>query len=107
MASEIRTTNALTAALTTSLATTAAIDISHHAWGTVHIPTGSSITSLTYYTSIAPNGTFVAAQDSTPAAIVQTVGAAKSYPLPSALFGAAAIKIVANAAGNVDISLKS
>lgn len=96
----------LAAALTNSLNTTPAIDISSAGGGSIFIPTGSSINSLTFYISTAVDGTFIALYDGANAAVVKTVAAARGYPLPAECFGALAVKIVANAAGSVDISLK-
>lgn len=96
-----------TVALTTSAATTPEIDVSHFASGTIAVPTGSSITSLTYYTAPDMGGTYLAAYDDAGNAITQTVAAAKSYAMPAAIFGAAAIRIKANAAGNVTVALKT
>ncbi len=94
-------------ALTTSAATTPEISISIFGSGQIHIPTGSSITSLTYYTAPNSGGTYLPAQDASGSAVTQTVAATKSYPIPAILFGAAQIRIVANAAGTVSLSLKT
>ncbi len=102
-----RSTLEATYALTASAGTTPEIDISHHAWGCIFIPTGSGITSLTYHSAPRYGGTYLAAYDAALAAITQTVSAAKAYPVPAALFGAGAIRIVANTTGNVIVSLKS
>jgi hypothetical protein len=92
--------------VTTSLATCSPIDIRDASSGQVQMPTSSSITSLTWYTSEAVDGTFQAAQDSS-GALVQTVAQAKAYPIPSALFGAGFLKAVGNAAGTFTACLKS
>ncbi len=97
----------LSVTLTASSSTTPEIEITDSAWGSVFIPGGSSITTLTYYAAPYVGGTHIPAQDSTPAAITQTVEAGKAYPLPYDLFGAGAIRIVANTTGIVGISLKS
>lgn len=107
MATEIRACTDATVALTTSAATSPAIDLSKWAWGEVFIPSGSPITTLTYHVAPTLGGTYLAAYDSTPAAVAQTVVAGRAYPIPSPLFGAAAMRIVVNAAGSVLISLKS
>jgi hypothetical protein len=98
---------ARTLSLTTSLATTPVIGYENWAGGSIVIPNGSSITTLTWYGAPTADGTFVAAQDSTGAAVTQTVAAAKAYPIPDALFGYAALKVVADAAGTVIACLKS
>jgi hypothetical protein len=93
-------------ALTTSAATTPETDFLGVAGGTVYIPTGSTITTLTYHAAPQPGGTFLALQDSSGAAVTQTVAAEKAYDMPAAVFGVGALKIVANAAGSVFLSLK-
>lgn len=103
----IRDSVNLDAALTTSAATTPEISIAIFGSGQIHIPTGSTITTLTYHTAPNSGGTYLPAQDASGSAVTQTVAATKSYPIPAVLFGAAQIRIVANAAGNVSISLKS
>ncbi len=105
MASETRATTAATVALLTT-SSSPEIDISKYAWGEVAIPTGSAITTLTYYIAM-PSGTLFAAYDSTGSAVAQTVAADRAYPIPAAVFGAAIIQIRASSAGNVKISLKS
>ncbi len=94
------------AALTTSLATTAEIEIAEQAGGAVLIPAGSPITSLTYHGAREPGGAFVPLYDSQGLAVVQTVAAGRGYPLPEACFPYGALKLVANAAGTVELSLK-
>ena len=49
----------LQASLTSSLATTAIVPMAGYAYGEIYIPTGSSITSLTYYACPHPPGTDV------------------------------------------------
>lgn len=104
--------------LTASATTTPAIPFQKAIAGTIHIPTGSSITSLTWHTGYTappvastPEAAtvFVAAYDSaaTPAAVTQTVAAARSYPIPTALAGARWLKCVANAGGDVYITWKT
>jgi len=107
MSSQQRRAISQSAALTTSAGTTEAISIGNYASGEIFIPTGSSITTLTYHVAPISGGTFIAAYDAAAAAVTQTVVAARAYPIPSALFGAAMIKIVVNAAGSVDVNLKS
>lgn len=72
------------------------------------MPGSTSITTLTFYTAVDSGGTFVTAYDdaASPQAITLTVSASKSYPFPAKLFAAGAIKIVGDAAGTIDISLK-
>lgn len=97
-------------ALTVGLDTTvnASAEIKFQARGaTVLIPTGSGITSLTYYAAEKPGGTYLplyASDASTE--VTQTVQGGRAYDMPAAVFGAYPIKIVANAAGNVYLTMK-
>jgi hypothetical protein len=78
--------------------------------GMVSVPAGSSLTLLTWHSSVTgdPNGTYLPAFSSAavPAAITQTVSAGKSYPIPVDLFGARFLKITGNATGVVGVTLK-
>jgi len=105
MAFETRYTTEQTVALLTTSASPE-IDISHAASGEIAIPHAETYVTLTYYVAM-PAGAYYAAQDSTGTAITQTVAADKSYPIPSALFGAGKIQIRANVAGNIILNLKS
>lgn len=101
----------LTVALNTAVGTTAPIDYGEMAGGEIYIPAASNISSLTYHvssTSLASGNTpvYVAAQDASGSPVTQVVGATKAYPIPEALFGAVTIKIVADAAETVPVSLK-
>ena len=98
-----------TLSLTTSETTTGEIDgYDDFVGGRVHIPNGSSITSLTYYDSSDDGTTWSEAWDdaSTPAVLTRTVAADKSYPIPDALFAAERIRIKADAAEDVIVVLK-
>lgn len=96
-----------TYALDTTVGATAKIDISEFASGEIFIPTGSAITSLTWWAADDMDaGTYLPAQDAAAAAVTQTVAATKAYPIPAILFGARALKCVVNAAGSVIINLK-
>lgn len=103
-------TTGISVSVTTSATTTGEVNFSEFAGGTLYVPTGSSITSLTFYVAPGIGGTYLAAYDdssmSTPAAIVLTVSAAKAYPLPSSLFAAGSLRMVGNAAGTVYLTLK-
>ena len=105
-------------ALTTSSATTPTISYEKANSGTIHIPTGSTITTLTWYSGYTAPATstaaesatvFVAAYDSagTPAAVTQTVSAAKSYPIPAALAGCRFLRVTGDAAGTVYFTWKT
>ena len=68
--------------------------------GRIIVPSGSSLTTLTFHES--HNGTtYVAAYDANNSAVTLTVAAARSYPLPSVLNASRFIKITGNASGTV------
>ena len=81
----------------------------------IHIPNGSTITSLTWWSSHKIGGEYEAAlhlvngalTPMTYVATVQTVAADGAYPIPEGLVGSATLKAVGNAAGTVYVSLKS
>ena len=68
---------------------------------------GTGIGTLTWYTAVESGGTYAAACDADGAAIVQTVTAGRAYPIPFDLAGAAFLKVVADAAGTIDVTLKA
>jgi len=102
-------------AVTTAIGTTPEILYGEYAGGMIHIPSGSSITSLTWYSSHKSGGDFEAAMHSedehvtpiTYVATVQTVAADKAYPIPQELVGSPVLKVVGNAAGTIYLGLKS
>lgn len=93
--------------LTTDPLTTPTIEIGMFASGQIHIPTGATMVTLTYYSAPQTGDPFLPMQDAAGAAVTQTVAAAKSYPIPAIVFGAANIRITGNVAGAVSVSLKS
>lgn len=92
--------------LDTLPASTVEIDYSNAAGGSIYIPAGSPITTLTYQVSPVPGGTYVPLYDGAGAAVTRTVAAGRCYPIPVECYGCGQIKIVVNAAGPVDITLK-
>lgn len=93
------------------------LDFENYSGGMIFIPSGSSITALTWFAAPqtlsdpkspeqAP-GTRLAANDSTGVAVTQTVAAAKCYQIPVALFGCPYVQCRANVSGAVFISLKT
>ena len=112
--------NRQTLSLTTALGTTPELRYGEYANGMIFIPAASPITTLTY--SVTPQaagtagsaatggvaGTYLPAYDSAGInPVVQSVAAGRAYPLPVAIAGAAAFKIVVDVAGTVDLCLKS
>jgi len=96
--------DAETVSLTTSETTTPVIDKRGFAGGSVQVPAGSSITTLTFYGDHDGSDTFGALYDNLGAAVTLTVAASRVTQLPDALFGVPYIKIVADAEGDVTIS---
>jgi hypothetical protein len=98
--------------LTTAQGTTGRLNYEDASGARIYIPAGSSITTLTYYDAPVDEADdttvwYEAMDDAdTPAAIVRTVEAGKSYPIPEALFGARFIAIKADAAGDVYVTKK-
>ena len=74
--------------------------------GRFQVPSGSSITSITWYDAPEVGGAYVAAYDEFGVAITQTVSDAKSYEIPTSLAGSAAIKAVGDAAGTIVVYAK-
>lgn len=74
--------------------------------GRFYVPAGSTITSITWYDAPVVGGTFLASYDADGVALVQTVAAGNSYEIPPSLAGAAALKMVGDADGTVDVILK-
>jgi hypothetical protein len=73
--------------------------------GMVHVPAGSSLTTLTWHVSSSEGGTYLPANNAS-GAITQTVTGGNAYPIPSDLVGARFLKITGNAAGVVGVTLK-
>ena len=93
-----------TVSLNTAVGTPAALEYANSRGGTISIASG--LTSLTFHVSPTVGGTYRAAYDEFNVAVTMTVVSPGAYPIPAALFGAGAIKIVSNAAADVDITLK-
>lgn len=92
--------------LTTSVGTTPEIKTGCHAAGTVYIPSGSTITTLTFHTAPTEGGTYLPLYSGA-VAVTLTVTAGRAYPLPSGVYGTPFTKIVADAAGAISIALVS
>lgn len=88
-------------------ATTPVIDLTDTAFGAIFIVASESQVLLTYWGAPDPDGTFLPLQDKNGNAVTQVVAHTKAYPILEAAFGCRAIKLYADAAGLVDISLKA
>ena len=85
--------------LTTLLASTPVIDFTIFEKGIVVLPSGSTINDLDFYVSYDQAGTYIYM----PGADLTSLAAERAYQLSDKLCGAQYIKIVANAAGSVDL----
>jgi hypothetical protein len=94
--------------ITATLATCQAIPYGSASAGTVHVPAGSSLTLLTWYSS-ADGVTYQPLQDGSASAtaITSTVSAAMACKIPVDCFGSAFLKAVGNTTGTVDLSIKA
>jgi len=72
----------------------------------VLVPSGSSITAITYWVSSTEDGTYTQMY-SGGSAISTTVAASRVFALASAIEGAAYLKLQGDAAGTVDLHLIS
>jgi hypothetical protein len=93
-------------ALTTSTTTTAQLAYGAYSGGTIHVPTGSSITTLTYYAYDHEAAAYSALYDADGVAVTQTVAATNAYPILDSAYGVRTLVLVANAAGTVNVDLK-
>ena len=102
-----------------NLAKITELDFAGYAGGVILLPSGSPITSITFYASCArANGNqtaqvqsaFQPLYDNTNTTPVAIAFANLTIPsivgIPDACFGAGSLKLVTNAKGSVDISLK-
>ena len=88
------------------LADTKALVMRGFTGGICIVPSGSSITSLTYYVASSEDGTYIQLYNSS-GAVSTTVAASRAYPLPAELAGAAYLKVVGDNDGTVDLHLIS
>ncbi len=99
------TTSIESVVVSTSEVSSKAVPYADFERGMVHVPSGSSITTLTWHVSTKERGTYLPAYNSA-GAVTQTVAAGRSYPIPSDLQGAAWLKMTGNASGSVGVTLK-
>lgn len=86
----------------TAAGTTDVIVSEGFALGSVSVPNGSSVTTLTWYAAPDLDTTPVALKDQDGVAVTQTVAADETHELPSALAGCRVIAAVTNAAGTLN-----
>ncbi len=105
----VRKHTSFTLSANTAANTTDIIDYRGYASGSVYIPNGSSITTITWNVRASNNTATAAAYDgaATPVAVVSgNLAADRSYPIPTALLGSDFLYPVTNAAGSITVSLK-
>lgn len=95
-----------TVAITTSQSTTEEYRVPGRG-GLVIVPSGSSITSLTYYTAEKVGGTRVPLNTSAGVAVTQTVAAANAYDMPPEVYGCRVLYLKGNAAGSVFVTSRN
>ncbi len=88
-----------------AIADSTEISFGEYQSGTVYVPAGSGLTSLTWHAAPVLGGTYLAAYNAS-GAIDQTVQAGRCYPIPTDLKGSVGLKIAGNTDGSVDVSLK-
>jgi len=91
--------------LNTAENTTPVIDLADFAAGAVHIPTGSSITTLTYHGYDPISDKYTPMYSQAGEALVQTVAGGRNIECPTAIYMQSKIKITTNAAGPVVLTL--
>lgn len=91
-------------AITASSTTTASISFGPWAGMVVHVPTGSSLTSLTFWAVI--NSVAVPLLDSSGVAVALTVTAGNAYDVPAAAFACSELRFVGNTTGTIDVQVK-
>ena len=74
--------------------------------GVINVPSGSSITSVTYWVADTEDGTYQQLY-SGGSAVSTTVAAGRSYALDSAIEGVAFLKLQSNAAGTAALHIIS
>ena len=87
----------LTATIGTDAAGSSCIKFGEFAMGFFHLPSGSSVTSVTWYSCATEDGTYQAAYDEYGNAVTQTVSDDKAYAIPNSLAGAVFLKAVGDA----------
>ena len=93
-------------AVGTAVASSEPIGYGLYSSGSVYVPAGSSLTTLTWHACETKDGTYLAAEDAASTAVTQTVAASQTHPIPVALLGARFIKATGNAAGTIGVTLK-
>ncbi|MDX1961835.1 MAG: hypothetical protein SFX18_01700 [Pirellulales bacterium] len=89
-----------------TLAECTELDLREAAAGSVLIPSGSGLTTLTPYAAREPGGTYLPLYDAQGLAAAWTVAAGQCHPLPEAVAAVGALRLVGNTTGSVEVVLK-
>jgi hypothetical protein len=81
-----------------NIATATAINFKDFVGGSVEVPAGSSLTTITYWACMTEDGTYLALYDKNNNPVTQTVAAERIYALKDEVFNCAFIKMTGNAA---------
>ena len=100
-------TNLSSISVTTAVSTSKEILYGEYTSGEVFVAAGSAVVTLTWHVAPEAGGTYLPASDYDGVAVTQTVAHTNAYPIPLALIGSRALKVVGNATGTIDISLKA
>lgn len=84
--------------ITTSINTTDEIDMRGAAAMAIHVPSGSSCTSLSFYGRVSGSSDYVVIRDTTGTAVTQTVAADSVCVIKDEIYPFAYVKFVGNAA---------
>lgn len=94
------THNNVTLTITNSASTTAKLDLQHCDGGTFFVPTGSTLTSLTFHVS-RDNSTWLPLYDSNGSAASLTVAETRAYQMPVAANACRYVAVVGSGSGTV------
>lgn len=83
-----------------------AIEYGDVSGGTVLVPAGSSLTTLTWYVYDDTADAWYALQDGEGAAVTTTVSASVAVPIPDQCYGSVTIAATGNAGGTIYVNLK-
>lgn len=76
------------------LADSEEVQTGEYAGGVLHIPAGSTLTSVTFYVANTKGGSYLPLYDQTGLPVAIGVAEARAYEIPTAVFGGPFIKIV-------------